>query len=68
VALTEAKVEYYLTASSENREARYPMISRFWQASSTQVSPSFSLPNEIGKAFDTSNNIELLNMSLKKNI
>ena len=65
-AVTEEAASGELTAFAKKWDAKYPMISKSWEAHWTRLTPFFAYPAEIRKLIYTTNAIESLNFSLRK--
>lgn len=57
-----------LTTFSERWDARYPTISKQWRTNWSNIIPFFEYPKDIRKAIYTTNAIESLNHTLRKNL
>lgn len=65
-AATEEDALLRLEEFAGKWDARYPVISKSWQANWHKISPMFRFTEEIRKAIYTTNVIESLNYSLRK--
>ena len=65
-APTESKAQKHLTDFAQTWDARYPTISKSWNAHWARIIPFFAFPPDIRKAIYTTNAIESLNMTLRK--
>jgi len=65
-AATAAEAEQQLDAFAKKWNAKYPTISRSWQANWDRIIPFFAYPEEIRRVIYTTNAIESVNRSLRK--
>jgi len=65
-ATTADEAENNLLIFAEKWDAKYPSISKSWNAHWANIIPFFDYPNDIRKVIYTTNAIESLNMTLRK--
>jgi putative transposase len=65
-AATVDKAENNLLSFAEKWDAKYPSISKSWNAHWANIIPFFDYPDDIRKVIYTTNAIESLNMTLRK--